>query len=174
MRPTCCSHWPPPPCFVTQTCFLPFFLLKLPYPTPDCPYINTLSPHPARIWPMNVDGKNFFCSQELSNGTLNCTSSQPSSSTGTEQELRIAVDSRLCMAEERYCVCMEPLLSSFRYSNKHMMQEAKLFNSSSYIKISNHNKSNSTQIYKTWDKIMVLYILIFQCYYTFLIKYCRY
>jgi hypothetical protein len=33
---------------------------------------------------------------------LNCTSSQPSTSTGTEPELWIAVGSRLCMVEERY------------------------------------------------------------------------
>jgi hypothetical protein len=42
-----------------------------------------------------------------------------------------------------------------------------------YIKIYNHIKDKSVWIYKTTGKIMVLYILIFQCNYTFLIKYCR-
>jgi len=44
---------------------------------------------------MNVDGRNFFCSQEVSNHIyLNCTSSQPSILTDTELQLRIAVGSR--------------------------------------------------------------------------------
>jgi hypothetical protein len=45
------------------------FLLKLPYPTCNCAYINTFIPIHCLNIAMNVDGRDFFLSEEL-NGTL--------------------------------------------------------------------------------------------------------
>jgi len=63
MRLICCSHWPPRPCFITQS-FFPHFLFTLPYPT-NCAYINTFIPIRCLQMAMNVKGRNFFHSQEL-------------------------------------------------------------------------------------------------------------
>jgi len=70
MRLVCCSHWFPWSCFVTQTCLSHFFLLKLPYPASDCASFNTFIPIHCLHMAMNVDGRNFFHSQELGNSTV--------------------------------------------------------------------------------------------------------
>jgi len=70
-------------------------LIKLSYLICNCVYINTFISIHCLHMAMNVDGRNFFCSQEVSNHIyLNCTSSQPSILTDTELQLRIAVGSR--------------------------------------------------------------------------------
>ena len=82
------------PCCITQTCF-PHFLIKLPYLTCNCVYISTFVPIHCLHMAMNVNERNFLCSQEANNDIyLNCTTSQPSSSTDTELQLQIAVGSR--------------------------------------------------------------------------------
>ena len=142
----CCSHWPPQPYFVTQTCFPHFFCLnplnaelnpichllallgsativvvsrlrvKLVYPMCNCVDINTFIPIHCLHTVMNVDRRKFFCSQEL---CLNPTSSQPSILTGSELELWMVVGSRLCMVEGRYHVTARNwLYPVFHYSNK--------------------------------------------------------
>ena len=89
-----CSHWPHEPFFITQTCF-PHFLPKLPYLTCNCVYINTFIPIHCLHMAMNVDGRNFLCSQEVSSDIyLNCTSLQLLNLTDTELQVWIAVGSR--------------------------------------------------------------------------------
>ena len=56
MRLVCYSHWPHQPCYVTQTCFPHFFLLKLPYPPSNCAYINTFIPIHCLFMTTNVRG----------------------------------------------------------------------------------------------------------------------
>ena len=175
MRPTCCSHR-------LANLALSHKLASSPSSCLNC-HTQHLTVLTATHYPHTLPARSNECwwqkffpavKNSIMAHCLNCTSSQPSTSTGTEPELWIAVSSRLCMVEERYrMTAMEPLSSSFHYSDKHLTQETKLFNLSSYIKINKHNKGNSIQIYQTRGKIMVLHILIFQCNYTFLIKYCR-
>jgi hypothetical protein len=68
MRLICCCHWPPWPCCVTQTCLPHFFSLKLPHP--KSVYISIFIPTQRLHTVMNVNGRNFFHSQELNNCTL--------------------------------------------------------------------------------------------------------
>lgn len=136
---------------------------------------STLYPHTLPAYGNECRWQKFFpaVKNSIMGHCLNCTSSQHSTSTGTEPVMDSYGFRVMYGGGEIPHDCMEPLSYSFHYSNKHMTEEAKLFNLSSYIKISNHAEHNSIQIYKTRGKIMLLYILIFQCNYTFLIKYCR-
>ena len=78
------------------------FLLKLLYPTSKYAYINTfISVHWLHML-MNVDGRN--CSAVKKSVTAHSLKRTSSISTGTEQELCIAVGWRLRMVEGRNCV----------------------------------------------------------------------
>jgi hypothetical protein len=120
MRLVCCSHWPPQPCFVTQTYFPHFFLLTLAYPTCNCAYINTFIPIHCLHTAMNVDGSNFFCSQELYNGTL----FEPHILTAIHFDWHWTRVMDSCGFKITYggmeipCDCMKLVVSSFHYSNK--------------------------------------------------------
>ena len=95
------------PCIVTYICFLHFFFLKLPYLTSNCAYISTFIPTYCLHTAMSGDGRQFVFSGVKNSITARfpkSTSSQPSISTGTEPELRIAVGSRLSMMEGIYHV----------------------------------------------------------------------
>ena len=105
MRLICCSYWPPWPCFVTQTCFPHFCLLKLPYPTTNCAYINTFIPiYCLHMAIMSTGGILSAIKNSMTARCLNRMSSQPSISTGNKIELRIDVGSRISMVEKKYHV----------------------------------------------------------------------
>ena len=129
MRIVCCSHWPTWPCPVIQTFFPHILLLKLLYPKCNCAYINTFIPIHCLNIAMNVDGRKFFLSQELNNGTL----FEPHVltafiSTGTETQLWIAVGSRLRMVRGRYPLsAWNRFYPVFFISIKIMTEKAKLF-----------------------------------------------
>jgi hypothetical protein len=115
-----CSHWPPKPCFVTETCFPDFFLLILPYSMSDCAYINTFSPIHFLHMVMNVNWRNFSLSTELDDDTLNCMSLQASILTGAKLELCIAVGLRFHVVERRYHITLwnwfYPVVNSNKYN----------------------------------------------------------
>ena len=120
MRLVCYSHWPPQPCFVTQTCYPHFFFLKLAYPTCNCAYINTFTSIHCLHIAMNVDGRNIFCSQELNNSML----FEPHILTTIYFDWHWTGVTDCCGfkvmygGEEMSHDCMEPVVSSFHYSNK--------------------------------------------------------
>jgi len=101
----------------------------------DFAYINTFIHMHCLCTAMNVDRRNFFHSQELSNGMfLNRRSSLLSISTGTELELWIAVGSRLLLVQERYHVtAWDQFYLVFVTLIKYMTEEAKPLSPSSYI-----------------------------------------
>jgi len=119
VRLICWSHWPPWPCCSTQTCF-PHFLLKLLYPVFNCVYINTFIPLHCLHVAMNVNGRNFFPSGEMDNGTL----FEPNILTAFHFDWHWigVVDS--CGFKVMYggceisCDCVELVLSIFLYSIK--------------------------------------------------------
>ena len=135
MRLVCCSHWPTWSCSVIQTFF------------PTCSCLNChaqrvtvltsthLSPYTAWTLQWMWTGGNFSSvKNSITSRYLNRTSSHPSISTGTEKELWIALGSRLRMVRGRYPIeSMEPVLSSFLYSNKNYDREGKTFSARPHI-----------------------------------------
>jgi hypothetical protein len=127
IRLICCSQWPHELCFIIQTCF-PHFLPEVPYLTCSCVYTNTFIPIHCLHMAVNVDGRNFLCSQEVSNIIyLNCTSSQPSILTDTELQLWIAVGSRYIWWRGDTMWLHGTGLSNFHYSSKKCNRLGKTF-----------------------------------------------
>ena len=116
-----------------------------------CAYLNTLPLYTARIRQRMAMGGNFSASQN----PVRCfsrTSSQPSISTGTEPELRIAVGSTWCIVEGRYHVTawnrFYPLFFTPIKNNK-KWQRRKNFSASPLIKhgVGPHRRS---YVGRTW------------------------
>ena len=126
------SSWPLWPCLVTHSCFPHCVLLKLLFPASDCAYINTFIPIHCLHMAMNVDGRNFVCSQELKNATL----FEPHFVitfhfywhwTGVMDSCGFKVT---CVGGEMSCDCVELVLSSFITLINNVTQEAKFFSPS--------------------------------------------